>query len=125
MRQHAITKRRNPWWGSLTWLLALAFALQSYVTQTHIHGVSEPTAHAITIDGIGKATSPIDTPTGKRTADCPLCQAIGNAGAFLTPIIPLVFMLAQSFERVPSRNDHYLLGTAIAHNWRSRAPPQN
>jgi hypothetical protein len=117
----------------LTLFCLLAFSFQSYIAQTHIHvpGTTDP---GITATVSPKATvSAADVkkqgerkkiPNNDDTANCPLCQTVLHAGAFLTPallvlllpdtlaVVGLTPVVAPQHERAP------------AHAWHSRGPPQ-
>src|ERR1700735_610919 len=73
----------------LTGFMLLAFLLQSYATQTHIHIAPDASALA--------KTSPAQTPAGKNTPsddnpdNCPLCQLL-YGGQYVAPDT-LVFFL--------------------------------
>jgi hypothetical protein len=118
-------------------LALVAFAFQSYVTQTHIHLASGSAGHSHTTAAIvfssavkgvsGQKSAPKNqTPGNDEPVKCPLCQAVGYAGHFVTPsaasalllpataisILPLLLALVPAHE-TPS------------HNWRGRAPPHS
>jgi len=116
------TRVRGSCFRAIAWIVLLAFALQSFITQTHIHGSSSAgatlAASAANLAGHKKA------PADDGKADCPFCQAIMHAGAFYAPVaqtlvlpvswakIATFFFVAETFVSVPS------------HFWHSRAPPQ-
>jgi|SRR5215469_12727025 len=112
---------RGSGFRAIAWILLLAFTLQSFVTQTHIHAA---------FDGGAARTAVAHGPTGKKApadngkAECPFCQAIVHAGAFYAPpaqtlALPLSWAkIATSFFVVES------FVSASSHLWRSRAPPQ-
>jgi|SRR5579871_3279472 len=120
----AAGRRGRPGWRSVTWLVLLAFTLQAFVTQTHIHGLPR-TATGATIGTVltsesGQHKAPIDN----DATGCPFCQAIVHAGAFFAPVAPLLLLPVV-----------WTAGAAIApipiavvspppHSWQSRAPPQ-
>ncbi len=116
--------RREPGRRLVTWLLLLAFTLQSFVTQTHFH-----TLHATAGITLGKvlqrASGPDKSPLQKDNSACPFCQAVIHAGAFLSPSAPLLLLLVDRAEGVVP----WLITTAAAspsaHSWQSRAPPQH
>jgi hypothetical protein len=103
-------------------LVAITFALQSYITQTHIHGVS----HAITrIAKVAdtKASGQSKAPADNSQSECPLCQAVTQSGVFvaaatLTLHLPLVWITTVAFAFSAG-----VISSATAHNWQSRAPP--
>jgi hypothetical protein len=97
----------------------LAFALQAYLIQTHIHG--QPIAPML--------GSHISAPAEPAPSDplapvnCALCQEILHAGAAITPdaiplLLPLnVIAMATAVARLPSA------ALAPQTGWNSRAPP--
>ena len=111
---------RGSGFRAIAWLLLLAFTLQSFVTQTHIHGAFTAAAtHAASTAGQTKA------PADDGKAECPFCQAIMHAGAFYAPpsqilALPLSWAgIAVSFFAVET------FASVSSHLWRSRAPPQH
>ena len=110
----------------VTWLLLFAFALQSYVTQSHIHPAPGASEHGALVQPIGQASAHATPPVHGDGIACPFCQAIATAGAFFSPAaIELPALVAQTRAAVLSP---ILVGLAIASagfSWRSRAPPQS
>jgi len=103
----------------------LSFTLQSYVTQTHIHGTSQ----GFDIDAIAKivaANSPAHSksPLDDGDADCPFCQAVAHAGAFFTPITPILILPFIWVKTVAITIITRVVASTTAHNWQSRAPPR-
>ena len=111
-------------------------ALQSYLTQTHIHSAA-PQSASISIGFLnGKFPLSIaakrdahpapqkNAPARDDSGKCPICQAMGYAGQFITPpaasfILPSQAISIVSFAAI-------ILSTieAASHNWQGRAPPQ-
>ena len=122
-RSLAIRSRTDIGRNVLALLVAFAFALQSFLTQTHIHGV--PTVFdgsgIVKIDsgssGGGKA--PADT----SPLDCPYCQAIAHSGLFFMPAAPLLRLPAELAHRVVAPDFVQLIRSAATLQQRSRAPP--
>jgi hypothetical protein len=116
----------------LTLFCLLAFSLQSYIAQTHIHipgttdlGISalatSPVKIALSAAKQGKRSQ---LPINSDTTNCPLCQTVLHAGFFLTPAL-LVLLLpdAQAGTRpAPIAVSHH--NGAPSHTWHSRGPPQ-
>jgi hypothetical protein len=99
-------------------LAVLAFAFQSYVTQTHIHD-DLPQA-----SGIVKSHAPLHGKAPLNPASCPFCQSVALAGAFVSPAnvlfhLPLAWVLSVAHVFTARAAS----GT-IAHDWQSRAPPR-
>jgi len=101
-------------------LLALAFALQSYTVQTHIH--SQLTVPAVLVMAGGDTGHPPADPLDPHT--CKLCREIVAAVA-ITPAIPtLLLLLDWVATSIPAAQ---LPATALAPEtgWQSRAPPRH
>ena len=102
----------------ITLALLVAFAIQSYVFQTHVHGLAP---QAGTFQQSGATPSPGKAPDG--AFDCPLCQAITQAGVFLLPAVPFV-ILARLVSALPTASPMVrTIAAASARHGRSRAPP--
>jgi len=122
--QFADRARTGAWRLAVTWVLLLAFALQSYVTQTHFHpAAASDRAPAVQLtDKVFAQRAP---PAGDEAIACPICQAIAAAGAFLTPGLSsappqaALVLLTSSPAAVAG-----LAATPAGFAWRSRAPPQ-
>lgn len=121
------------WRLFLVYFALAAFALQSYLTQTHIHFPAQGTAGSSLASALKPLPScdksrsaPCDhTPAGDDTAKCPLCQAMGYAGQFVTPA-NLSFILPPQAVSVVSLAPLVFAGPdGASHNWQGRAPPGN
>lgn len=112
--------RRGLAWRAISWILLVAFALQSYATQTHIHA----TPHAGEAFTIQKVTATGTAPLENRAVDCPFCQAIVHSGMFFSPTPPILLLPAWAVHAVLVRPAFALRSSATAHSWQSRAPPQ-
>ena len=109
----------------VTLILLLAFTLQSYITQVHVHPSSGADDRAAMVKLVGPAPGHGAAPGGEGKIPCPFCQAMLIAGAFFTPTTPiLVPQLAWAGAHVPSPIAVGLAVTAASFSWRSRAPPQ-
>jgi hypothetical protein len=78
-------RRESPGWRFVTWVVVLAFALQSFVTQTHFHWAPQATTNVKLLES---ASRPHKAPV-ENSATCPFCQAIVHAGAFFASAAPL------------------------------------
>jgi hypothetical protein len=110
----------------------IAFLLQGYVTQTHMHGLgfrAESGVAGFLIklasgDEAGPGTGKSHDPSKSDPARCLYCQAMGNAGAFVTPT---ALALLLPVENASIIRLHYLLHSSFetaSHDWRGRAPPR-
>jgi hypothetical protein len=102
-------------------LAVLAFAFQSYVTQTHIH--DDLPQSSFIVKAVGDAPA-----HGKKAplnpASCPFCQSVALAGAFVSPTnvlfhLPLAWVLSVAHVFTARATS-----ATIAHDWQSRAPPR-
>lgn len=122
--QLADIRRGNPGWRAVTWLLLLAFTLQTFVTQTHIHGTPQGVAGAA-VGTVFERSSPQDkSPIDHSTTACPFCQAIVHAGAFVAAAALLVPRPIDWASHSTRRLIETAISAPFAHSWQSRAPPQ-
>jgi hypothetical protein len=108
---------------AITWIVLLAFTLQSHSMQTHIHGaLGDRLALAATLTN---APAHKNAPAENGTADCPFCQAIVHAAAFYAPSAPsLVLPISRAKAAVPFFTVE-TIGRFSSHLWHSRAPPRH
>ena len=108
---------------AVTWLALLAFATQSYLIQTHIHGL--PTSLGLSASIAQQAHSlPVDkSPLDGDPAHCPICQDYLVAGSaalpavIVAPVPTFVFVAQDIFvAQFSARN-------SLSHSWLGRAPP--
>ena len=116
--------RRGMGRQAFVWVLLIAFALQSYLTQTHIHGTNQTLGGICIVKCLEKAPAENTAPS-KSVADCPLCQAVVHAGFFFAPAVPIAAHLCLWVRCASPFTDSNASFSASAHNWRSRAPPAN
>lgn len=104
-------------------LVAFAFALQSFLTQTHIHGVPA------SLDGF--AIAKVDSgssgggkaPADSSPLDCPYCQAIAHSGLFFMPAAPLLRLPFELAQSIIAPDFVQVTKSAAILYQRSRAPP--
>ncbi|HSC19649.1 MAG TPA: hypothetical protein VLC74_12120 [Rhizomicrobium sp.] len=111
-------------------LSLIAFAVQSYITQTHIHLAPAATktviAYGLNAKTVAAAQrgTPDKHPANDEPVKCPLCQAVGYAGHFVTPSATAAMLLPTAAVSILP-----LLLTAISphetpsHIWQGRGPP--
>src|SRR5579871_1012547 len=103
-------------------LVAFAFALQSFVTQTHLHRVTPELGGGIVqLVHTGQAGGSV--PSDTNPLDCPYCQAVAHSGVFYQPPPPLLLLPAMQSEAAMFPAALLSSTKAGAINWRSRAPP--
>ena len=109
---------------ALTWAVLIAFALQSYVTQTHVHWETVSPVAGSTSGQAGPAVQSTQ-PADPEVLACPLCQAVAAAGAFVDAA-PISVSLPSVRVRIAARppTTASLAVRAAGFSWRSRAPPQ-
>jgi hypothetical protein len=116
------------WQRLLLAFTLLAFGVQSYVTQTHIHLPSEFAGAASTAaagNTVAERTGHHDRyPANEDPANCPLCQEIFYAGHYVAPVA--IMVLAPNFIGAAEAAVERELGqpSADSHNWQGRAPPR-
>jgi hypothetical protein len=116
-------RSRRIGWHAVTLLLLLAFALQSYLAQTHIHETSGTLSQTCVSKCV--VHLPLSHFPFGEAADCPLCQAVVHAGAFFAPAILAVIALCQCVEFLISARQDFAPRTASVRHGLSRAPPLN
>jgi hypothetical protein len=114
------------WRLVLVYTALVAFALQGYVFQTHIHFTSSEAARLAGDVDTNSANGHHDKfPANDDPANCPICQEILHSGQFVTPATQFLLppSLAVSTITVVEQALPYIL--APSHSWRGRAPPQH
>lgn len=110
------------WRHALAYVLLAAFALQSYVVQTHIHLAP---ADAAKLFVSGPAHGGHDRyPAGDDPANCPLCQEILHSGHYVTPAALAYAPPTLAVSTVLLVDAALPFIVALSHSWHGRAPPQ-
>jgi hypothetical protein len=109
-------------WRAAIWVLLFAFSLQSFVTQIHVHYPLHDAGGASIVKTLAKVggKSPVEKDTG-----CPYCQAIAHAGAFFTPVTPVLLLPVVWVNSVVLHVITRAIDSISTHHWRSRAPPRS
>jgi hypothetical protein len=117
-------------WRSWVALFAmLAFALQVQLTQTHIHN---PNA----LSAIDQLASKLVAKSGKSSggpiknaplddSSCPICQAVGHSGQFVTPSAMALALPNFAVALVPLAIAVPAARDSVSHSWQGRAPPRH
>ena len=109
----------------------IAFSVQTYLTQTHIHIASESRS-ALTLETVadmtkaltGAPAAPKDKyPPNEDPANCPLCQELIHSGQFVTPAAAAILLPSLSVSVIDLVASVPTLTRAVTHIWRGRAPP--
>jgi hypothetical protein len=103
-------------------LTLMAFGLQSYIAQTHIHLAPDSFATASGVAN-GKLPLPDKFPANGDPANCPICQEILHSGQFVTPTAAVLLLPAVAVSIIAIVTDIPTTHT-VSHAWRSRAPPK-
>ena len=116
------------WRHAVASLVLVLFAVQNYVTQTHIHFLRDAPGAGVQAITAGFAANPIPShnrlPPADNPATCPICLDLALAGHFTTPgaialaLPPLVALPVAITLAVPA------FVAAVSHIWQGRAPPQ-
>jgi hypothetical protein len=111
---------------AITFFVLLAFTLQTYVIQTHIHGMAGFGVAAVKLD-LGKSAAreqrPDKLPPANDPANCPICQEILHTGYYVTPSVAVLPLPAVAVSIAPTVIDILTAVEAHSHSWKSRAPP--
>lgn len=121
-------KSPNVWRLSLArrfvvFIAAFGFVLQSYIAQTHFHGVFQGRDASAGI-ALSHAPSPDKSPFNHGSTDCPLCQAVIHAGAFVAPVAPVLLLPFTWINAAAIVFAASATSATSAHDWQSRAPPR-
>jgi hypothetical protein len=113
-------RRANPARRFVVFVAILAFAFQSYITQTHIHELQGFSGGVSTTH----SPAPSKTPFHDSQTDCPFCQAVIHAGFFVASAAPALRLPVALVETVALVLIAPAASVAVAHDWQSRAPPR-
>jgi hypothetical protein len=102
---------------AVTMLMLVAFVFQNYVTQTHIHLTPAMAA------AIGAPAEHEKYPAKGDPSNCPICQEIAHAGAFVTPSTAPLLLPTFNVSTIALVVEAPIVIHALSHNWQGRAPP--
>lgn len=106
----------------VTLFALLAFFLQSFAVQSHIHPLDKPATASTALQGVPAPVKKIDP---VDLGSCRLCQELIHAGAFVAPSAFAV-PASQSAAAIVFATLPLLAGVvAPAFAWQSRAPPHH
>lgn len=114
-------------------LALIAFAFQSYVTQTHIHFAPRLSAAATFTGALASKVSgklaqrdaPKNAPDNDESPKCPLCQAVNYAGHFVTPAQAALLLPAAAISISPLAAVILSPRESPSHIWQGRGPPNS
>ncbi len=124
-RAKALPPRETALRLAISLFVMLAFGVQGYIAQTHIHlapdtfaPFSKLASHA------GKEQQPDKFPANGDPANCPICQEILHSGQFVTPTAAALLLPAVAVSIIRIAADIPAAAQRPSHAWRSRAPPK-
>jgi cytochrome c553 len=110
-------RRSAPARRFVVFIAVFAFALQSFIAQTHIH--------AEALVGVVKAAASAGKASADHSlADCPFCQAVTHVGSVVASAPPLLRLPFTWVETAALVFAAVAITGADAHDWHSRAPPR-
>ena len=107
----------------LALLVAFAFALQSFLTQTHIHGVPASFGGSAIVKIDAGSSGGSKAPADNSPLDCPYCPAIAHSGLFFMPAAPLLRLPVELAQSIIAPDFAQVIKSAAILHQRSRAPP--
>ncbi len=129
-RSH-VGKYPGGWRIIVAWLALIAFAQQSFITQTHIHFAAGPfSSAALAQTDSAKAqkanshSTPDKYPSSDDPANCPICQEIAATGHFVMPAAAALTLPAQDIYAATLLLTAPAFRSAPSHGWQGRAPPR-
>ena len=124
-RSKAVTPRETTARVIISLLVMLAFGLQSYITQTHIHLKPDTfSSYSKLSHETGKENPSDKFPANGDPANCPICQEIAHAGQFVTPSAAVLLLPTAAISIVALATEIIVVPLRASHTWRSRAPPR-
>lgn len=123
--------RATGWRLAIVSVAFVAFALQSFVVQTHIHFTQADTArlaayaasHRIAHSGTGEDHHD-KFPANEDPANCPICQEILHSGQFVAPAAHVFLPPTVAVSIIAIVETELPFVVALSHDWRGRAPPR-
>jgi len=120
-RYGQFTTARKPLLSRLVMLFMLvAFAVQGFAVQTHIHG--EPLSTLAHITHVSTPSQPASQDP-YDPANCPLCQEMLHAGIYVAPAVADFIVVLNAVAIAPAFALLPHAATERPHSWQSRAPP--
>ena len=122
MRPDQSTTTGRPLLSRLFFLFMLiAFAVQGFAVQTHIHGTPFSPNTSIVSVTVPSQPAPQDP---YDPANCALCQEMLHAGLYVAPVVAdfVVILDAVAFAPAYALLPH--AATERQHGWQGRAPPR-
>jgi hypothetical protein len=105
-------------------VMVVAFVVQGYLTQTHIHrqNLSGSSIAQKLNDGSPKHDN---YPADDDPANCPLCQQVLHSGQFVAPGSLVFFLPMLAISVIEIAVLALPLFDSVSHSWLGRGPPAN
>ena len=110
---------RGSWRSLISLVVMLAFGIQSFLVQTHLHNLPQNLSAAA---GLAVSAPPSKAPLD--TDKCFLCQEYLHGGAYLTPAAAAVLPPSAVVSLLPLVLAAVVTKRPVSHNWIGRAPPR-
>jgi hypothetical protein len=111
--------------------MLLAFAIQSIVTQTHVH-LSRLSDAGLALQAgkslLGHDNAPLkqnNAPLNDDPSNCPLCKEILYSGQFVAPAWAVFFLPTLAVSLIETALPAISRSDTASHAWSSRAPPRH
>lgn len=111
--------------NALAVLIAIMFAAQAFVVQTHIHGITQG---ALTTLSVGKTA--VDQPTKRKLPaqpnerNCPLCDLAMLVGSCVVPLVAIPLPTNLSALQPVAGPVRFTQVQVSSYSWLVRAPPR-
>ena len=106
----------------LVGVMLVAFAIQAFVTQTHVHPGYSDSVIAFHAD---KPSPKHDNyPANDDPSSCPLCKEILYSGQFVAPMWAVHFLPTMAVSLIETAMPPLSRADTASHAWSSRAPPR-
>lgn len=106
----------------------VAFALQSFIIQTHIHFTPADTARLAAYAASHQIAHDRDHhdkyPANEDPANCPICQEILHSGQFVAPAAHVFLPPTIAVSIIAIVKTELPFVAALSHDWHGRAPPR-
>lgn len=102
--------------------MLVAFTVQGFAVQTHIHGTPASSHSGIVSVSAPSQPAPRDP---YDPANCALCQEMLHAGIYVTPVVADFIVILSAVAFAPSYALLPHAATERQHSWQGRAPPRH
>jgi hypothetical protein len=109
---------------AITLLALCTFSVQSFVVQTHIHGLATLSAAAPVAGPVVKAPHDPKAPPDGDPASCQICQEFLHGGIYVLPSAIAALPPTLAVEQVVLLLVPQAASNQTSHSWMGRAPPQ-